>query len=137
MRVSSYAVSSNLVLGKNLKVNGYCPIWWKVPVIAHLLYRKALFMAIADAGMLLVFILCYHDTSTKKLTDCSELVSTPLKCILKHVMSLSRVLLCLPESANTIVSSGTLGTLCFLAVCFVQTTLMKRMLAEEMDGGQI
>ena len=52
-------------------------------------------------------------------------------------MPVSRVFLSLPESADIVVPSSTLRTLCFLTLHLVQTALMKGVLAKEMNGRQI
>lgn len=78
-----------------------------------------------------------HDTSPEELANSTKLVPAPQQSILEHIMPIRRIFLSFSESPNVIVSSRAFGTFRLLAIRFVETALVKGVLAHEVDSWEI
>lgn len=77
-----------------------------------------------------------HDATTEELADGPKSISTPLQCILEHVMLIRRLNLSSAKCPDVVVSRGALRALKALIVHPVEASLVKGMLAQEMDSRQ-
>ena len=100
------------------------------PSRAAMLYKRKHIQCSQACSIIALFCSrCRHDTSTKELANCPKFISTSLQCILKHIVPVRRVLLRFSERTNIVVCRSTFWTLSFHTVCFIEATLVKRVLA--------